>query len=57
MNELFKTGKVKKTYWAIVGKRPEKESDTLNSLPEEKHAQKINHSHTGIRSGDQNKLY
>jgi 23S rRNA pseudouridine1911/1915/1917 synthase len=29
MNELFKSGKVKKTYWAIVGKRPEKESDTL----------------------------
>jgi 23S rRNA pseudouridine1911/1915/1917 synthase len=29
MNDLFKTGQVKKTYWAIVGKRPEKDSDTL----------------------------
>jgi 23S rRNA pseudouridine1911/1915/1917 synthase len=29
MNLLFKSGKVKKTYWAIVGKRPEKESGTL----------------------------
>jgi 23S rRNA pseudouridine1911/1915/1917 synthase len=29
MNELFKTNQVKKIYWAIVGKRPPKESDTL----------------------------
>lgn len=29
MNELFKTGKVKKTYWAIIEKRTMKESDTL----------------------------
>jgi 23S rRNA pseudouridine1911/1915/1917 synthase len=29
MNNLFKTGEIQKTYWAIVGKRPEIESDTL----------------------------
>lgn len=29
MNELFRDGKVKKLYWAIVGKMPEKETDTL----------------------------
>jgi 23S rRNA pseudouridine1911/1915/1917 synthase len=29
MNELFKTGKVRKIYWAIVAQRPPKESDTL----------------------------
>jgi 23S rRNA pseudouridine1911/1915/1917 synthase len=29
MNELFKTGQVKKIYWAIVAQRPPKESDTL----------------------------
>jgi 23S rRNA pseudouridine1911/1915/1917 synthase len=29
MNNLFKTGNIKKTYWAIVGKRPGKESGTL----------------------------
>ncbi len=29
MNELFKSGEIKKTYWAIVGKRPEIESGTL----------------------------
>jgi 23S rRNA pseudouridine1911/1915/1917 synthase len=29
MNELFKSGQVKKTYWAIVGNRPAKDSDTL----------------------------
>ncbi len=29
MNNLFKAGEVKKTYWAIVKKRPEKTSDTL----------------------------
>ncbi|MFO7924958.1 MAG: RNA pseudouridine synthase [Bacteroidales bacterium] len=29
MNNLFKEGDVKKTYWAIVGSRPGKDSDTL----------------------------
>ncbi len=29
MNELFKMRETKKTYWAIVKKRPEKDSDTL----------------------------
>lgn len=29
MNELFRDGKVKKIYWAIVGKMPEKETETL----------------------------
>jgi 23S rRNA pseudouridine1911/1915/1917 synthase len=29
MNELFKTGQVKKIYWAIVAQKPPKESDTL----------------------------
>ena len=29
MNELFKTSRVKKIYWAIVAKRPEKESAKL----------------------------
>ena len=29
MNELFREGKVKKTYWAIVKNRPPKDEDTL----------------------------
>lgn len=29
MNELFRDGKVKKLYWAIVGNMPPKETDTL----------------------------
>lgn len=29
MNELFRTNEVQKTYWAIVKKRPAKESDVL----------------------------
>lgn len=29
MNELFSTGKVHKTYWAIVKNRPPKDTDTL----------------------------
>ncbi len=29
MNELFRTGIIKKTYWAIIAKKPMKESDTL----------------------------
>ena len=29
MNNLFKTGDVKKTYWAIVGSKPEKDSGYL----------------------------
>ena len=29
MNEMFRNGEVKKTYWAITRNRPPKESDTL----------------------------
>lgn len=29
MNELFRKGDVHKTYWAVVGKQPPKQSDTL----------------------------
>ncbi|WP_080903963.1 RluA family pseudouridine synthase [Parabacteroides sp. Marseille-P3160] len=29
LNEMFRTGEIKKTYWAIVRNRPPKEEDTL----------------------------
>jgi 23S rRNA pseudouridine1911/1915/1917 synthase len=29
MNDLFRTGSIQKTYWAIVKQKPQKESDTL----------------------------
>jgi len=29
LNDMFRNGEIDKTYWAIVKKRPEKESDTL----------------------------
>lgn len=29
LNEMFKTKEIKKTYWAVVKNKPEKESDTL----------------------------
>lgn len=31
MNELFRSGDVHKTYWAITGKRPPKDADTLTA--------------------------
>jgi 23S rRNA pseudouridine1911/1915/1917 synthase len=43
MNELFKLGEIKKSYWAIVKERPPKEEDTL--------------THYLVRNTKQNKSY
>ncbi len=43
MNELFRKGDIRKTYWAIVRNKPEKPEDTL--------------SHYIVRNSQQNKSY
>jgi 23S rRNA pseudouridine1911/1915/1917 synthase len=43
MNEMFRSGDIKKTYWAVVKNRPPKESDTL--------------IHYLVRNPQQNKSY
>lgn len=43
LNEMFRTGQVKKTYWAIVGQRPPQEEGTL--------------VHWLVRNEQQNKSY
>ncbi len=51
MNTLFKSGAVKKTYWAIVGNMPEKESDTIVHYLKKNEKQNKSYAHTSEVKG------